>query len=146
LLHVAASSAADPEVRIVRLGVDVSHASNPELVSKAIALLRACTINSTAYAASPGAWTEALAADSLVQVRFSTPLELDMDGEHFEIDEFLLPLPADHWPEHFFARRGEVVLSFTFYLPEALRDLSWAPPLALDTESPYSGLVKLREK
>ncbi len=68
---------------------------------------------------------------------------LDLQEVQLPVDEILVPLPSNGWPAHLFVRSGKDVYAFTKYRPNALKDLTWSAPLALDSESPYSGLAKL---
>jgi len=141
ILYVGASSAADPEVRVMRLGVRGVHSADSELVSKTIALLQSCSSKSTADTASTTAWSDALDSASSVHLRYAAPIALELAGEVLVVDEILVPLPATHWPEQLLARSGEVVYALAHYQPGALKNLTWDDSLALSGESPYRGLA-----
>jgi hypothetical protein len=143
LLYAVAGLAAESEVRVVRLGTQLAPGANSDVVAKVIRLVATCSVDSTSYAASPSAWDSALASRSLVHVRFQAPRRLDLRDTQLAVDEILIPLPDDHWPAHFFVRAGSAIHAFTKYRPEALKDLVWDPPLALQTESPYAGLAHI---
>ena len=63
-------------------------------------------------------------------------------SEERELDEVLVPLPAGRWPDHFFARSGSNVLSFTKWDPAALGRVVAEPALELSTVPPYAALMQ----
>jgi hypothetical protein len=142
MAYAAASAAADVDVRIVRLGVD-SVKSDADVVQRAVSLVESCSVDSTKYDASLQAWKDALAAASLVHLRFPATRDIKVLGNHYTVDEILVPLPERLWPAHFYARRGNEIFSFTFYDPRAFRDLVWGSPFEFQNVPPYDSLANL---
>jgi hypothetical protein len=146
ILCAVTAVAAEPEVRVVRLRSEISPASANDLSAEATTLLLSCSVNSTRWAASESAWDAATFAPSFVHVRYQNPKTLQLAESSVAVDEFLIPLPNDGWPAHFFVRSGDAILAFTKYRPQALKKLVWGAPLELHAEPPYSGLANLPEE
>jgi hypothetical protein len=148
----AAVCAADIELRAVRHGRDVVVTDSWRLAGKLVALVEACSVNSTAQAVSSDTWGQVAASDSFVHVVFAEPRSARVASERGEprvqrpIREILLPLPEGKWPAHVFVRSGNDVLSFTKYDPIALREVVLEKQLELLTVEPYKFLVDLRKK
>jgi hypothetical protein len=62
--------------------------------------------------------------------------------EEREVDEVLLPLPTGKWPDHFFAKSGTNVVSFTKWDPTALARVVAEPSLQLSSVPPYATMIK----
>jgi hypothetical protein len=142
VVYAAVSTATDIDVRVVRLGAEIP-ISNLEVVARTIAFVESSTIDSTKYAASPAAWQRALTASSLVHLRFPAPRDVTVDGRTYKVDDVLVPIPDGLWPEHVFARRGDEILSFTFFDPRAFRDLVWGSPFEYQNTPPWDALANL---
>src|SRR5436190_20952506 len=100
LCWVGSAGAADVQVLVVRHKKDIAAPTNATFVTNIIALLRHCSIDSTAYAAKPETWPEKLRSDSFVHLTFSPPRLLRVIGSDQQgctdrtIDEILVPLPV----------------------------------------------------
>ncbi|MSP37115.1 MAG: hypothetical protein EXR70_01315 [Deltaproteobacteria bacterium] len=152
LFSAGLASAADVRLRVVRHGKNLAAPQSAEFVTNIIALLRSCSVHSSAYAVRADTWTEALRADSFVHIAFGAPTKIRVKSsnnqtwEETGIQEILLPLPEGQWPGHIFAKSGTVVMSFTKYDPLALNRIAAEPALALLSVEPYAALTKMKEK
>ena len=152
LCCVGSAGAADVQVQIIRYKKDIAAPTNATFVTNIIALLRWCSIDSTAYAVKPETWAEKLRSDSFVHITFSTSRMLRVMGADQQglmdraIDEILVPLPEDKWPTHIFAKSGSNVLAYTKFDARDLKAVALEPALELSSVSPYSGLTKLPDR
>ena len=145
-------SAADVQIRVVRHSKNIAAPRGTAFVNNLIALLRSCTVHSTAYAVKAETWQETLRTDSWVHAVFGAPTRIRVKGgntqtwEETVIQEILLPLPEGNWPGHIFAKSGAVVLSFTKYDPRALERVVAEPALQISSVQPYESLSRLKDK
>jgi len=137
-----------PQVRAVRHGQDVVISRGDTLAANVVAMLEACTVNSTENAVTEGTWAQQLAGDSFVLIRFPRPREVYVkaaDNESREtraVSEILLPLPEGKWPQHVYARAGTETLSFSKYSAVPLKDIVMDGELRLGAVPPYDFLMK----
>jgi hypothetical protein len=152
LCCVGSAGAADVQVRVVRHKKDIAPPTNAIFLTNIIALLRRCSVDSTADAVKPETWPEKLRSDSFVHVTFSTSRVFRVMGSDQQawtdraIDEILVPLPEGNWPAHIFAKSGSNVLAYTKFDARDLKAVALEPALELSTVSPYSGLTKLPDR
>jgi hypothetical protein len=149
---VGVTSAADVDVRVMRHRKNIDVGQSAEMVTNIIALLRSCSVHSTAYAVKADTWTETLRTDSFVHVVFGAPTKIRVKGsnnqtwEETATEEILVPLPEGKWPGHVYTKTGAAVLSFTKYDPLALKRIAAEPAVGLLSVQPYASLTKLKEK
>jgi hypothetical protein len=142
------ATAADVRVQIVRHGTNVMAPPEAVFTTNILRLLQTCSIDSTAYAVKTNTWKQRLNSDCLIHLIWTAPTRIRlMDSsnhrlEEREVDEILVPLPIGKWPDHFFAKSGSNVLSFTKWPPNALARVVSEPMLQLSSVSPYASLIK----
>ncbi len=147
-LGAAAAWADTVQVRAVRHGQEVVISHGDTLAANVVAMLEACTVNSTENAVAEGTWAQQLAGDSFVLIRFPRPREVYLkaaDNESREtraVSEILLPLPEGKWPLHIYARVGTETLSFSKYSAVPLKDIVMDGELRLGAVPPYDFLMK----
>ena len=152
LCCAGSAGAADVQVRAVRHKKDITAPTNATFVTNIIALLRRCSVDSTAYAVKPETWSENLRSDSFVHVAFSPSRVFRVMGSDQQawadraIDEILVPLPEGKWPAHIFARSGSNVLAYTKFDPRDLKAVALEPALELSAVAPYNAPTTLQER
>lgn len=154
MLVACANGPHDGEIQLVRNGQPVVAAPRKEFKTNVIDLLRSCSVHSTSYAVSTNTWQERMQSDSFVHLHFSSARVLNVMmqtgapryRQDHPIDEVLIPLPENGWPDHFFAKSGTNILSFTKYDPIALRTVAFEPALGLSSLEPYKSLAKLPDR
>ena len=148
LTSLAIATAAEVRVQIVRHGTNVMASPEAVFTTNILRLLQTCSIDSTAYAVKTNTWQQRLKSDYLIHLIWTTPTKIRlMDSsnqrlEEREVNEILVPLPIGKWPDHFFARSGSNVLSFTKWPPNTLAKVVSEPVLELSSVSPYASLIK----
>jgi antitoxin (DNA-binding transcriptional repressor) of toxin-antitoxin stability system len=137
------------QVRAVRHGQEVAISHRDTLAANVVAMLEACTVNSTENAVAEGTWAQQLAGDSFVHVLFTRPREVylkaadNQSRETRAVSEILIPLPEGKWPLHVYARVGTETLSFAKYSAVPLKDIVMDGELRLGAVPPYDFLMKM---
>jgi hypothetical protein len=145
LLCTVVASVYGNEVYVVRHQARVQSQQSDLLGEKVWALLRSCDIDSTGYAASDGAWANAMRADSSIRVMLSVPRRFSAPSKSGtvsrNISEVLVSFPKGALgADHVYAKSDGVVISYTKCHLNYLWQLIEGPPLDLSDEEPYKSL------
>ena len=149
------NAAESVQIQIVRGGKEVRKAPKSNFVKNVTELIESCSVHSTSYAVTNGTWTNLLRSPSFVRVAFTPARNLNVmmtpgvgarDRVETKIEQVLVPLPENQWPEHIYGRVGDRVYSFTKYNPIAFKHVVLEPALALKSTKPYSEALSLPEK
>ncbi len=130
-----------PDVRVVREGAPVA-ISNPERVADLlVAVVESSSVNSTKYVRPESRWNTATSAPTLVHVKFPGGRivrvmdDRNRDWQPMLVEEVLIVVPSDAWPDHVILKTAKGVLSVTKYAPCPLARLARAADLSvLDKE------------
>jgi hypothetical protein len=149
VLLATAGTAAPPERSVIAEATrdgQAAHVEAPETLARAmVALVESASVASTAWVHPDRRWARDLEAPSRVHVTFVPGREVQVmdDGSHAwrrrTVDEILLVVPADAWPDHVLLRTEGTVLSVTKYSPCPLLRVATIPVPALSTVR-YDGL------
>ena len=127
LLVVAADGSAPPErtlaAEATRDGAP-ARIESPEAFAQAVVeLVGSASVNSTAWVHPADRWARDLQAPSRIHVTFTPPREVQvMDGRNHawtrrRVDEILVVVPADAWPDHVLLRTEGALEAVTKYAP-----------------------------
>jgi len=157
LCCVAVAEASDVQLRVVRKGKEVAMPRGTALITNVVALVRSCSYHASTNQSShesgrPAIWTQLLASNSLIHIKFAEPRKLSFEApsnhgrEDYFVDEILVGLPEGRWAGPLLVRTGRNVHAFGKYDPLALKRVAFEPALELSSVRPYSDLAKFDEK
>jgi hypothetical protein len=132
-----AAGATRADVRVVREGAPLI-VSNPERVADLlVAVVESSSVNSTRYVLPKSRWNASASAQALVHVKFpSGRLLRVMDAANRDwrptlIEELLIVVPSDAWPDHVMLKTAKGIMSVTKYAPCPVVRLMRAADLAV---------------
>ena len=149
------NAAESVQVQIVRGGKEVRKAPKSNFVKNVSELIESCSVNSTGYAVTNNTWTNLLHSSSFVRVGFTparrlnvmmTPGVVARERVQSEMEEVLVPLQENQWPDHIYGRIGEHVYAFTKYDPIAFKHVVLEPALGLSSTKLYSEALNVPER
>ena len=136
LVASPAARATRPDVRVMRDGAPLT-VSNPERVADLlVAVVESASVNSTKYVLPQSRWSAAASAPALVHVTFRNGRVLrvmDADSRDWRpmlVEELLIVVPSDAWPDHVMLKNAKGIVSVTKYAPCPLAQLTRAADLA----------------
>lgn len=129
--------------------VSIQGKSAEKLITALRIFLESCSVDSTGYAASEQKWKELMTSSR--RLHYVLPensfIKLKLCGEkQVEVEEIILPLPEDSFPDHIYIKNKHEYSSYAKYHPSALRRIVASPVIGLISESRYASLRYLPEE
>src|SRR5690606_2218052 len=123
--------------------ISIQNEGSANLMEDLQALIESCSVDSSKEAASEQKWKEMAASPRMLHYTlpqgFAFALKLQ-GGIQTEVQEVILPLPKESFPDHLYIKNRNGYHSYTKYSPFILRKIVASPAIGLISEPRYRSL------